>query len=64
MTKSLENVHKLFYRPDEAADALGCCRRTIYNYATRGRITIEKIEGLAVIPREQLIGLPRARARA
>ena len=56
MTKP--SIEKLFYRPAEAALAIGCSRRTIYNYADKGLLTIERIEGMAVISRDQLVGLP------
>lgn len=56
------NPDKLYYRPHEAAKALGCSRRTIYNYHYRGLIEIEKIQGLAVISRDQLVSIERHRA--
>lgn len=57
-----DNTDKLYYRPAEAAKALGCCRRTIYNYHDRGVLLIEKVQGLAVISRDQLITIERRRA--
>lgn len=61
-TSASDNPDKLYYRPAEAARALGCSRRTIYNYHERGILTIEKVQGLAVISRDQLVNIERRRA--
>ncbi len=45
---------RLAYRVNEAADALGICRATVYNLITRGDIRAVKILGATRIPADEL----------
>lgn len=46
--------HKLCYRIDEAANALGVCRSQVYKLAKRGELEVGTMAGRTVVLREKL----------
>lgn len=48
------NPNKLAYRVDEAADAIGVSRSTIYELVRAGELELGKIAGRSVIKRDQI----------
>ena len=58
MTNTSPN-DKLFYRPAEAAAAVGVSVRTIYNLIAQGQLRPKHIGFCTVIPRDQLLALAK-----
>jgi excisionase family DNA binding protein len=50
---------KIAYRINEAAEAIGLSRSSLYELAKEGKLSIRKVYGRSLILREDLIALVR-----
>ncbi|MEV7968309.1 helix-turn-helix domain-containing protein [Sphaerisporangium sp. NPDC088356] len=54
------NMEKLFYRPKEAADALGMSRTAVFRLIKAGELQSIKREGYRLVPTWALVEFARA----